>query len=253
MKTVICSALMVMCHAVPALAQQQECTRVVISADSDYAPLQWYDGRILRGASIDIAMRALQAINVPFEVRYVGPLQRVLDGARSGEVDMVVSLKDTPQRRDYLSFVPVPLFTNPIAVFVAQDKRFAYAGWRDLEGKKGGMTRGNQFGGGFDEFMAKNLTVETEQKLYMNFKKIELGRIDYLITGYYSGLFYLRESGQADRFVALRPYVSESDNLMAISKRSPCIKYLPALEAQLGSMRQKGLLKEMLGKYIGIP
>ena len=88
-------------------------------------------------------------------------------------------------------------------------------------------------------------------KAYMNFKKIELGRLDYLITGYYTGLTYLRQSGQADRFIALRPFVADSDNLIAISKRSPCLKYLPALEAELNSMQQKGMLKQILDKSLG--
>ncbi len=250
MKALLCGALVLLSASAGASAQQRECTKVVISADSDYAPLQWYDGKNLRGASIDIAVAALQAINVPFEVRFVGPFYRVLEEAKSGEIDMVASLKENPERREYLSFVPVPLFANPIAVFVAKDKRFAYAGWNDLIGKKGGVTRGNQFGDGFDAFLAKNLKIEEEQKAYMNFKKIELGRLDYLITGYYSGLIYLRQSGQEDRFMALRPYVAQSDNLIAISKRSPCLKYLPALEQQLNNMRQKGQFKQILDKHL---
>jgi polar amino acid transport system substrate-binding protein len=251
MKILCCHAWLFLLVSVTAVAEQTECVKVLISADSDYAPLHWYDGNHLRGASIDIAVSALQAINVPYEVRYTGPFHRVLDAARSGEIDMVTSLKDSAERREYLRFVPVPLFSNPIAVFVGKERRFAYNGWADLIGKKGGLTRGNQFGNGFDEFIAKRLTVEEEQKAYMNFKKIELGRLDYLITGYYSGLLYLRQSGQADRFVALQPFVTSSDNLLAMSKRSPCMKYLPALENQLNNMRQKGQLKQILDKYVG--
>ena len=226
-----------------------ECTRLVVSADSDYAPLHWYDGKRLTGASIEIATRALEALNIPFEVRYVGPFHRVLKAAESGEVAMIASLKMTHERQQYLAFTSVPLFVNPIAVFVARDRRFAYGGWKDLVGKRGAITLGNQFGGGFDEFMRDNLTIETAQKTYMNFTKLDSGRIDYLLTGYYSGMIYLNQTQQQDRFMPLRPFVSETDNYLALSKASPCIKHLARINAQLEAMQKRGELRAVLQKF----
>ena len=245
-------ALLIALVPLVAWSQEKECRKVVISADSDYAPLQWYDGKNLTGASIEIATSALSALGIPYEVRYVGPFHRVLKSAEEGEIDMISSLKDTPERREYLTYTNVALFPNPIAVFVARERSFSYSGWSDLIGKKGGVTLGNQFGNGFDEFLRGHLQVEAEQKAYMNFKKLELRRIDYLITGYYSGLVYLAASGQSDSFVALKPYVSESDNFIAIIKSSPCIKHLKALNLQLDSMRREGKLKLILDKHIAL-
>ena len=51
-----------------ALAQEKECTKIVISADSDYGPLHWYDGTKLTGVRISVAIPALKAIHVPYEV-----------------------------------------------------------------------------------------------------------------------------------------------------------------------------------------
>lgn len=242
-------AIMLVAMTMPLSVAAADCAKVIISADSDYAPLHWYDGKRLTGASIEIATRALTALKIPYEVRYVGPFHRVLKEAESGAVSMVASLKNTPERQQYLAFTAVPLFRNPIAIFVARDKAFAYAGWKDLVGKRGAITLGNQFGGGFDEFMRDHLSIETAQKVYMNFTKLDSGRIDYLITGYYSGMIYLNQSGQADRFVALRPFVSETDNYIAMSKASPCVKYLPRLNAQLELMQKRGELRAVLQSF----
>jgi len=252
MSILIRCALLIALTPLAALSQDKECKKVVISADSDYAPLQWYDGKNLTGASIEIATSALTAMGVPYEVRYVGPFHRVLKSAQEGEIDMISSLKDTPERREYLIYTNVALFPNPIAVFVARGRSFSYTGWNDLIGKKGGITLGNQFGNGFDEFLRAHLQVEAEQKAYMNFKKLELHRIDYLITGYYSGLAFLAASGQNDMFVALKPYVSESDNFIAMAKSSPCIKHLKALNLQLDTMRREGKLKLILDKHMAL-
>ncbi|WP_343582868.1 transporter substrate-binding domain-containing protein [Herbaspirillum sp.] len=235
--------------AMATAAQGEECSKVVVSADSDYAPLHWYDGKHLTGASIEIASRALTALGIPFEVRYVGPFHRVLKDAQSGEVAMIASLKNTPERQQYLAFTSVPLFSNPIAVFVARDRGFSYSGWKDLVGKRGAITMGNQFGEGFDEFLRDNLKVEQAQKAYMNFSKLDAGSIDYLITGYYSGVIYLNQTRQADRFMPLKPYVTESDNFIALSKVNPCVKYLPRINAQLETMKKRGELQAILERY----
>ncbi|HZG18391.1 MAG TPA: transporter substrate-binding domain-containing protein [Herbaspirillum sp.] len=235
--------------AVPLAVQAADCKKVVVSADSDYAPLHWYDGKRLTGASIEIATRALAALDIPYEVRYVGPFHRVLKEAESGEVALISSLKMTPERQQYLAYATVPLFRNPIAVFVARDRRFSYAGWKDLIGKRGAITLGNQFGGGFDEFMRDNLIIETAQKVYMNFTKLDSGRIDYLITGYYSGMIYLNQTGQGGNFLPLRPFVSETDNFIAMSKASPCVKYLPRINAQLEAMQKRGELRAVLQSF----
>lgn len=247
------AAVLIAVAAVAAVAtlpvSAAECNKLVISADSDYAPLHWYDGKRLTGASIEIATRVLSALNIPYEVRYVGPFHRVLSAAESGEVAMIASLKSTPERQQYLAYTSVPLFANPIAVFVARDRRFPYASWKDLIGKRGAITLGNQFGGGFDEFMRDNLIIETAQKAYMNFTKLDSGKIDYLITGYYSGVIYLNQTGQAGRFAPLRPFINDTDNYLALSKANPCVKHLPRINAQLELMQKRGELRAVLQSF----
>lgn len=234
--------------ALPAV-QAAECSKVIISGGSDYPPLHWYDGSQLTGASIEVATTALKALKIPYEVRYVGPFYRALEGARSGEIDMIATLKDTPERREFLIFTTPSPFTSPIAVFTLRNAPFTYREWNDLIGKKGGVTRGYQFGDGFDDFLKKQLTVETEQKTYMNFAKLDRGRIDYLITGYYNGMTFLAETQQSQRFISHMPFVTDSKNYIVLSKNSPCIKYLKSLNQQLGKMQSSGTIKAILEKH----
>lgn len=245
-----CAALL---GAAPALAlpgaQAAQCERVVISGGSDYPPLHWYDGKTLTGASIEVATSALAALKIPYEVRYYGPFTRALKGAEEGEIDVLATLKDTEERRRFLAFAEPAVFTSPIAVFVARDRPFPYREWKDLAGKRGGVTRGYTYGDGFDEYLAQNLKVEAEQKTYMNFDKLDAGRIDYLITGYYNGLADLAKNGQLDRFTPLRPYVTDSKNYIAFSKASPCLKYLKPLSRQLEIMANSGLTREILERH----
>jgi polar amino acid transport system substrate-binding protein len=77
---------------------QAQCARLVLAADPDYPPLHWYDGTNMQGASIAIAKRVLDDLKIPFEVRYLGPFPRVMAAAERGDIDMVATLKKTPER-----------------------------------------------------------------------------------------------------------------------------------------------------------
>lgn len=236
--------------ATAALGWARECDRLVVTADPNYPPLHWLDGDALRGASIDVVTTVLNRLHLPYEIRYVGPFARVLRAAEAGEVDIVTTLKITPEREKYLAFVPTPAFLNPISIFVLRDAAFTYREWRDLVGKHGGITRGNKFGGGFDEFMASHLDVEEADDLNLNFKKLQARRIDYFITGLHAGLAYLEQTGMTNEFVVLDKPVSTTSNYVAFSKASACVRYVSAFDAQLAVLVRSGATRAILDESL---
>lgn len=222
------------------------CERVRISADPDYPPLHWYDGSHLQGASIEVATRVFKDLGIPYSVEYMGPWTRVLASAKAGEIDVVTTLKDTPERRSFLSYPTTPAFANPIVIYVARGQVFAYAKWSDLIGRQGGMTLGNVFGGGFDEYLEAKLKVEAANTPEINFGKLELGRIDYFITGLYTGAATLVRLGKEDRFTTLMPPVTETANYVAFVKASPCSAYLPAFDRRLAELVRAGVVEKIV-------
>ena len=109
----------------PAWAQ---CTRVVFSANPDYPPYHWAEGDRIVGASVALTGRILDELGVAWQARFVGPWPRVLKSAEFGEIDLVVSLKPTPEREAYLEFTRNPSFPNPMAVFVARARPLRFLG-----------------------------------------------------------------------------------------------------------------------------
>lgn len=223
-----------------------ECKKVVVSADPAYPPLHWYDGKALRGASIELTTKILSELGVPYEVRYVGPWSRVLHSAELGEIDVIATLKLTPERLNYLEFTSNPAFANPVAVFVPHNSTLRFSKWDDLIGLRGGITRGNKFGNGFDQFLETYLTIDGANTPESSFKKMAIGRIDYFITGLYTGLAYIAEHGQESEFTALMPYVVDTQNRVGFVKASPCIKYFPAFDKRLGEMQRQGAIQVIL-------
>jgi len=223
------------------------CDKVVVTADPEYPPLHWYDGQTLRGASVQVVTRVFDDIGVPYELRYVGPFARVMSLAEAGQVDVVTTLKITPERQAFLTFSAVPAFTNPVAVFTMRDRPIAFSQWSDLVGKRGGMVRGNRFGEPFDSFMRAKLHVEDADTLAANFRKLELDRIDYVITGYYAGMASLGAQRMDERVQALKPFINESVNHVGFVTRSPCMRHLEAFNKRLAELVKAGAPQQMIG------
>ncbi len=233
----------------PAMAA--ECTKVVVTSHPDYKPYHWYDGRELTGASIELARRILDDMRIPYEIRYVGPWPRVLKLAENGQVDIVMSLKNTPERRDYLDFTPTPAFSNPMAVFVRRDKSFAFDRREDLIGKRGGVNSGDRYGEGFDEFLRNNLAVEPTIEMASNFKKLKAGRIDYYITGLYPGLAFLADNAMDD-LVPLPKPVNRGVIHVGFTHKSPCAFLLSGFELRLRQLAERHETDKLLDKYLGV-
>lgn len=237
-------ALMALCLA--AATASARCSRVVFSANPDYPPYHWVEGGQLMGASVTLTGRILDEMGVAWEARDVGPWPRVLKSAEHGQIDLVVSLKPTPEREAYLVFTRTPAFANPMAVFVPKARPIPFDSPRDLVGKRGGRTAGDRFGDEFDRFAEQSLTLEDADSLGVNFQKLAAGRIDYVVTGLYPGRAQLLRLGLSDRLAPLSQPVNTGFIHHGFSRRSPCAALVEAMSVRLAAARRDGLEARLL-------
>lgn len=239
-------ALLVLAWAAPMARAQAACQRVVLSANPDYPPYHWAEGDRIVGASIALTGRILDEMGVPWEARYIGPWPRVLKSAEHGQIDLIVSLKPTPEREAFLVFTRSAAFPNPMAVFAAKARPVRFDSPRDLVGKRGGRTAGDRFGDAFDRIAAEQLTLEDADSLSVNFQKLSAGRIDYVVTGLYTGRAQLAQLGLTDQIAALPRPVNHGDIHHGFSRRSPCAALVDAVDARLTAARRSGLAQQLL-------
>ena len=107
--------------AMPCMATAQ-CDTLVYATNPSYPPYGWSeDHHSYRGASID-----LLPLLVPAGVKLqavVYPWKRAQQMAQEGRIDLLLSLRKTPEREAYLLFSHHPIFANPIAIFRLRDKQ----------------------------------------------------------------------------------------------------------------------------------
>ncbi|MFO1252115.1 MAG: transporter substrate-binding domain-containing protein [Inhella sp.] len=226
------------------------CTQLVFSANPNYPPFHWSERGQLVGASIELTERIFKELGVRAEPRYLGPWNRVLRAAEEGQLDLVVALKITPEREAFLAFTPARFSSNPMAVFVRSEHRFAYRGWDDLIGRTGLVARGDRFGEGFDEFLRSHLKVLTSHSMEDGFANLLRRHGDYLVTGYFPGRAYLAGKGLEGQLEALSPMVNQGSVHHGFVRRSPCAALLDAVSERLRAYEADGSTERLRLQYL---
>lgn len=232
------------------------CDKLVYATNPKYPPYGWSEDELHYQGAAEALLRLVAPANVTLQP-VVYPWKRAQAMAESGEIDLLLALRITPERERYLRFTRSRAFHNPVAIFVPAGSPLKTAEWSGLAGYRGAVSSGDFFGNGFDEFLKTRLRAEVAPSVVENFKKLRAGRVDYFVTGEQMGLAYLRntEGLQMGGVVALRPYVSEGDIHFGFSRRSACLALLPEMDARMAQANQKGtsdrLLEEAMTQFIG--
>lgn len=235
----------------PAVAGEK-CRRVVYSAHSSYPPFHWQDQGKIIGASHDITQLILNELKIPSESHAIGPWKRVLHSARLGQIDLVLGLKQTAERENYLAFTDHLLVANPVAVFVARDRPFHFEQWSDLIGKRGNMNLGDRHGEPFDHFAETNLSIRRVAGLKSNFKMLINNRTDYFITGLQTGRAYLATSKYQHKINHLANHVIAGQIHHGFSTRSPCRQLIPYFNKRFKELQQDGSIAAIVEKNLQI-
>jgi polar amino acid transport system substrate-binding protein len=180
------------------------------------------------------------------------PWLRAQEMARAGRIDLLVNIRITPERSAWLTFSRNPTFSNPIVVFMRRDRQIPFRSWDELQPLLGGTALGDNYGNGFDEYLAAKLTTQSAPTMVENFRKLDAGRIDYFVSGYYMGHAWLQLSGLDRRIVALDPPVSDNSINLAFNKKSPHVGLLPEIDRNLARLQADGTPDRLLRKYLKV-
>lgn len=118
----------------------QAALAVRFAPEKDYAPFvsETPEGRI-QGLSIDVLEALTPLLDIKLTVLPAQPLNRILESAQRGEVDLVSSLRPTPERAAYLSFT-APYIQVPAVLVVRQS--VSPARLKDLNGQRVAVGQG---------------------------------------------------------------------------------------------------------------
>ena len=234
----------------PAAAQSDACNKLTVTGHPQYPPFAWRDGARIVGVAAEMVEAIGKELGLSVESTYTGSWADAQTAARDGKVDVIFGIYFNDERARYLDYVKPAFTIDPVAVFVAKGTVFRFSGRQDLVGKKGVTNQGESYGVDFDNFMAQNLTVARAQGIDRAFDIVLKGEADYLIAGLYPGLDEAAKAGLSNRLEVLKPSLVEADMFVAFSRKSPCLRLVPAFGRKIEEMRKDGRIEAMIAKSL---
>lgn len=233
-----------------ASAADTEPRKAFFSGHPDWPPYQWeYNGEIL-GIGTDIVRLVFTELGIDVEFVPMGNWARVQETVKTGELDGIVGLYQTSERREYLTFTSLPYMHDHNVIWVWKGNEFQFNQWEDLIGKIGLAAIGESYGQEFDRFIDENLNVMRVSHLQQVYLMLERGRADYFPFSLNSGTIQLKRLGLADKMVYLPQPFSQEDVYLALSQKSGFVEYLPQIEAIIHRLKASGKVEELVDKNI---
>ncbi|WP_224982003.1 substrate-binding periplasmic protein [Geomonas agri] len=206
--------LLITMQAVPAAGAERY--RIVVD---DWVPYSFLKGGKPAGTDIDLLNAVGKSIGIGFEFVFV-PWSRAIQMVKQGEADGIISLYDTPERREFLTYTTTPLSSETIVLIVAARKKLKpITTVADLAGLSVGVTPDTSYGREFDAAtgFAREPCMSTDLKI----SKLLAGRMDVAVINRNSLGARLKQSPELKKKIRVLPLVINEQNLyLAFSKKA---------------------------------
>jgi polar amino acid transport system substrate-binding protein len=202
-----------------------KCERLVATGNPEYPPYLWRDPQNpqqLIGANADLLQHLAKELGVAVDIIYSGPWSRAQAEVKAGRVDLIAGAFLTMSRLEVMDYVHPAFYFTPNVVWVHRGAEFPYAGWEDLLNRTGDTLVNNSFGQQFDAYAKSNLTIEGVSSLTQAFRKLLLGRTDYVLYERYPGQALADSLGMQDDLLVLDPPISSEGLYLTLSHNSAC-------------------------------
>ena len=176
---------------------QSRSSPISVAPEGNYPPFSFMEAGTWQGISADMVRLLEKRLGTRVQVLAPDHLAGILARVKTGEVDVVTSLKETPERAQFLDFTP-PYIQVPTAIIVKADWNAgawpqAFSGKRVAVGKGYGVQAYLE-----QHFPSLALTLVPDDLEGM--RKLSFGEVDAVIMDVASASFFI----QKEKFTNLR-------------------------------------------------
>ena len=246
MKRLAALSLVALCCAAPGMARAE---RPLVLAFDDLLPWKTYGNGEYGGAYTEIVRELARRTGRQLKISRC-PLKRCLYMLEVGNADIIIGLRNTPERARYLHFLQTPYRDHSSdKVFYVQEGRSAsIRSYADLAPLRIGTKLGAEYLERFDR--DSSLKKDPVKNMEINFRKLALGRLDAVLIPEDQGealLSKLHLEAQIDKADYRIP--DASSRAIGISRKSPAAAHLDDFERAMRDMAKDGTLDALYKRY----
>jgi polar amino acid transport system substrate-binding protein len=194
-------------------------TRLECVADV-YPPYTLESGGVVSGIGADLLVEAGRRAGVDIVVKLL-PFARIENELKRGAASHVAcayAFSKTPEREAYMLFGTVPQSVTRYVLYAKSNKGGAYTGVNALQGARIGVRLAFRLPDAIKQMgEVGSLTLDAVNDDELNFRKLALGRLDFVLTNQDVGESMIRRLQLTDVH-ALRPAVAEFPTYVVFNK-----------------------------------
>ncbi len=190
------------------------------------------DGKPRNGFALEFVETVFSGMGQPYQIDGAKPWPRVLKELETGELDIVFTIFDTPERR--AKFVYTEHWISDLyAVITAKGREFDYGSVDDLRTRQGLSYSGMRFPPPLDAATRDNENFTTVNEVALMHKMLKHNRVDYVLASVATFMNLLPDGYSTGDYTVLAESAVRIPVYMAISKKSPCVELLNDFNAQI--------------------
>lgn len=240
----------VLAAAVLALAcQSAAAADKLVFAFEELLPWKTRHQGVHGGAYTEIVRELARRAELGLEFRNC-PLKRCLYMLEQGHADIVIGVRDTPERRRYLHFLKTPYRerSSDKVFYILRGQGPDIQSYADLAGLHIGVTSGAAYFEPFDS--DKSLVKEDVPQTEANFRKLALGRLDAVLVPEDQGEAQVARLALRNKVAKASYRVADaSPRYVGVSKKSVDAPTLDKLERAMDGMVRDGTLAALIRRH----
>ncbi len=208
------------------------------------------NGREPTGALVDIAKAIAQRLDLDLVFTGNTPFLRCLRMMNDGSADIMMSLLDKSDRREYMYLFRYMDNSNK-AFYGLKRRNLDINSYKDLKGLSVGVARGYKY---FPEFDKEKTFFRKDEasSVTNNFKRLIADRVDVVIATQIEGDYLIQRSPQFLRHIApvSYQYVDPNPVYIGLSKKSVHAYRAREIEKIVSTMRKENEFTRIIDSFI---
>jgi polar amino acid transport system substrate-binding protein len=226
-----------------------QAARPLVFAFDEMLPMKTVENGSFGGAYTEIVRELARRTRLQLEIKTC-PLKRCLFMLEQGEADIIIGLRETPERARYLRFLRTPYrdHSSDRVFYVQKGHGVVIRDYPDLLPLRIGVKLGAAYFERFDS--DQQLQKDAVKDMEINFRKLSLGRLD--------AVFIPEDQGEALlAHLRLGELIEKADyritdataRFIALSRKSPLLAQAESFERAMKDMVRDGTLAALYKRY----
>ncbi|MDH5189178.1 MAG: transporter substrate-binding domain-containing protein [Rhodospirillaceae bacterium] len=224
-------------------------TVVKVSSDPWEPWVMGTEGEVASGGiAVDLVTEIFRRIGVKSET-VIYPYERCMIQMKTGERDVLLMVKKTPEREEFMLFSDVAA-TDPQLLYYSTERMdgFEWNEFADLKPYTVGGVQAFNYGDLTQATNAGQVKMELTANDSQNIKKLFAGRIDLIVLNRSTANNYIQQHPEAKgKLKATAKIISNAEFHFGLSKKGSATGYLSQINATISDMKKDGSLNKILG------